>query len=143
RLLREQMYRAFIARASSGEWDNTPLIDRILGLRQEKAKLLGFENFARLSLTRKMAPSIEAVEQMLETLRQAAWPAANRELAEIRSLAEESGQPEPLMNWDVAFWSERLRERRFQFTDEELRPYFPLETVLKGLFALANRLFGI
>jgi oligopeptidase A len=143
RNLREKMYRANLTRASSGSLDNTPLIQKILSLRGEKARLLGFPTFAELSLAKKMAPSVAAVEGMFETLRDASWSAANRELAEIRGLAAESGESQPLMNWDVAFWSERLREKKFQYTEEELRPYFPLESVLKGLFSLAERLFGV
>jgi oligopeptidase A len=143
RELREKMYRAYIARASSDEYDNSPLIKTILALRGEKARLLGFQTFAELSLAKKMAPSVAAVEQMFDTLRNAAWPHAQQELAEIRTLAAQSGVRESLMNWDIAFWSERQRENRFQFTEEELRPYFPLESVLGGLFGLAERLFDV
>jgi len=143
RELREQMYRAYITRASAGPLDNTPLVQKILSLRAEKARLLGFETFAELSLAKKMAPSVAAVEAMFETLRGASWSAAQHELDEIRALASDSGVREPLMNWDIAFWSERLREKKFQYTEEELRPFFPLESVLAGLFGLAQRLFGI
>jgi oligopeptidase A len=143
RELRERMYRAYVTRASSGELDNAPLIDRILALRAEEAALLGYDSFAALGLRKKMAPSVAAVEEMFETLRGAAWDAANRELEAVRALAAPSGAEAPLMNWDVAFWSERLREKTFLYTDEELRPYFPLESVLHGLFALAERLFGV
>jgi oligopeptidase A len=143
RELREQMYRAYITRASAGPLNNTPLVQKILSLRAEKAQLLGFKTFAELSLAKKMAPSVAAVEEMFETLREASWSAAQHELDEIRALAAESGVREPLMNWDIAFWSERLREKRFQYTEEELRPFFPLESVLAGLFGLAQRLFGI
>jgi oligopeptidase A len=146
--LREKMYRAYVTRAASGDWDNTPLITKILALRTEEAQLLGFSTFAELSLAKKMAPSVEMVGEMFRTLREASWSAAERELDEVRAFAAQSkadlGQGgQPLMNWDVAFWSERLREDKFQFTDEELRPYFPLESVLKGMFGLAERIFGI
>jgi oligopeptidase A len=146
--LRESMYRAYVTRAASGDWDNTPLITKILALRTEEAQLLGFSTFAELSLAKKMAPNVEMVSAMFQTLREASWSAAQRELDEVRALAAQSGAAlgqgsQPLMNWDVAFWSERLREEKFQFTDEELRPYFPLESVLKGLFSLAERIFGI
>ncbi len=124
-------------------WITRALIQKILSLRAEKAALLGFRTFAELSLAKKMAPSVAAVEEMFETLRRTSLPAAQKELAEIRALAAEAGVNEPLMNWDVAFWSERLREKKFQYTEEELRPYFPLESVLEGLFSLAQRLFGI
>jgi oligopeptidase A len=143
--LREQLYRAFITRASSGDGDNTPLITRILRLRQEKAALLGYENFAVLSLASKMAPHVAAVEQLLEELRQASFTAAQRELQELRAFSHTAGAPEAedLSHWDLAFWAERLREHRYGFSDEDLRPYFPLPNVLDGLFALAQRLFGV
>ncbi len=143
RSLREEVYRAFVTRASFGEHDNSPLIPEILRLRREKAKLLGFEDYASLSLATKMAPSPAAVREMLEELRVASWEPAEADLADVTALAAENGAPTPLAHWDLAFWSERLRESRFQFTDEELRPYFSLERVLDGLFALCGRLFGI
>ncbi len=143
--LREALYRAFVTRASSGEHDNTELMRRILRLRREEASLLGFASFAELSLATKMAPDVATVEQMLEELRGAAWDPAHRDLAELLELARSCGAPEAghLAPWDVAFWAERLRERQYAFTDEELRPYFPLPRVLEGLFSLASRLFGV
>lgn len=143
RKLREDVYRAFITRASSGALDNAPLCRRILELRREQARLLGYETFAEVSLAEKMAPSADAVRDMLETLRRAAWDAANRDLEEIHELAIATGEPRELKHWDVAYWAERLRERKFQFTDEDLRPYFPHERVLEGLFGLIDRLFGV
>ncbi|MCX7409182.1 MAG: M3 family metallopeptidase [Planctomycetales bacterium] len=143
RMLREQLYRAFVSRASSGELDNGPLITKLLALRQEKAKLLGFNNFAEVSLARKMAPSVEAVRQMAAQLREASWDAAVRDLEDIKSLKAARGDASPLEVWDVAYWAERLREERYAYTDDELRPYFPFEKVLDGLFGLLGRLFGI
>jgi len=143
RELREQVYRAFITRASEGELDNSALIPRILRLRSEKAKLLGFETYAQVSLTRKMASGAEAVGEMFETLRSASWEPAQQDMNDLKQLAAESGFTEPLAHWDVAYWSERLREKRFDYTDEQLRPYFSLERVLAGLFDLVGRLFGI
>ncbi len=143
RELRETMYRAYITRASEGELDNSQLIAEILKLRKEQAELLGYSTYAEVSLSQKMAPDVSAVEDMFQTLRNAAWEPAQRELADLKALAEESGCVEPLKQWDIAFWSERLQEKRFNFTDEELRPYFPLERVLDGLFQLVERLFGI
>jgi oligopeptidase A len=143
RSLREQAYRAYMTRASSGEWDNTPLASKILQLRKEKAELLGYKTFAEVSLAEKMAGSADKVLEMFETLLTAARPAGEREMIELHELALASGQSEPLEHWDVAFWAERLRERKYNFTDEELRPYFSHERVLDGLFHLLNRLFGI
>lgn len=143
RALRENVYRAYITRASEGELDNTPLIPQILKLRQEKAKLLGYANFAEVSLAEKMAPSIEAVLEMEERLRTASYEAGQQDLKDLQTFAAEQGETEPIIQWDFAFWSERLREKRFNYTDEELRPYFSLEKVLDGLFQLVNRIFGI
>lgn len=142
--LREKVYKAFISRASSGELDNTPLVERILQLRQEKAQLLGFDSFAELSLARKMAPSVEAVEELLEELRATSYDAAKQDLAELKAFAA-SKNPEnsDLKHWDISFWSERQREEKFDFSAEELRPYFPLEQVLESLFSLVNRLFSV
>ncbi|MEC4985890.1 MAG: M3 family metallopeptidase [Oscillatoria sp. PMC 1068.18] len=143
--LREQLYRAFISRAAEGEWNNNQLIKRILQLRQEKAEILGFSSYAELSLARKMAPDVEAVEKLLEELRQASYDAAGRELTELKAFAQEKNAPEAdnLKHWDISFWSERQREEKFAFNDEELRPYFPLPQVLTGLFSLAKRLFDV
>ena len=143
RTQREQVYRAFILRASSGELDNSGLIARILTLRKEKAILLGYENYADLSLESKMAPDVAAVQKMFAELVQAARKPARKDLDALRQLAEASGQMEPLAHWDVPFWAERLREQRFEFTDEQLRPYFPLHRVMDGLFSLCTRLFGV
>ncbi|MBW4665644.1 MAG: M3 family metallopeptidase [Chroococcus sp. CMT-3BRIN-NPC107] len=142
--LREKLYKAFISRASSGELNNTPLIERILQLRQEKAQLLGFDSFAELSLARKMAPSVAAVEELLEELRATSYEAAKTDLAELKAFAA-AKNPEngDLKHWDISFWSERQREEKFDFSAEELRPYFPLEQVLESLFSLVNGLFGI
>lgn len=143
--LREKLYKAFISRASSGELDNNSLIERILELRQEKARLLGFNSYAELSLASKMAPNVEAVEKLLEELRRASYDAALQDLAELKAFAASKGAQEAndIKHWDISFWAERQREEKFAFSAEELRPYFPLPQVLDGLFGLVNRLFGI
>ena len=141
--LREQLYRAFITRAATEPFDNSGLIPKILQLRQEQAKLLGFENYAAVSLSRKMAGKPDAVRDMFTRLRDASWTAAERDLADLKSLQESHGDKTPLALWDVGFWAERLREQRFDYTDEQLRPYFPFEKVLDGLFRLMHRLFGV
>ncbi|MEE3109035.1 MAG: M3 family metallopeptidase, partial [Pseudomonadota bacterium] len=143
RAQREAIYRAYVGRASSGEWDNSPLIDRILTLRKEQSALLGFSCYADCSLASKMAPDTAAVEQMIAELKSASDGPMRADFAEIESLARENGQEEPLLHWDTGFWSERLREARFDYTDDQLRPYFPLPKVLDGLFGLSERLFGI
>ncbi len=141
--LREQAYRAYVSRASSGENDNAPLISEILKLRREKCELLGYENFAALSLSRKMAATSDAVQKMFDDLLDASFEGGKAELQQITELATNSGHVGALAHWDVGFWAERLREQRYAFTDEELRPYFSLARVMDGLFGLCNRLFGI
>jgi oligopeptidase A len=141
--LREQLYRAYITRASTGEHTNVGLIETILSLRHEEASLLGFGDYAEMSLSTKMAGAVPAVDALLEELRVASQDAAVRDLGQLREFARAQGQGEELCLWDVAFWSERLRESRFSYSEEELRPYFPLPRVLEGLFALSHRLFGI
>ena len=143
--LREKLYRAYITRAASGNLDNNPLIERTLVLRQELAELLGYSNYAEVSLASKMAPNVAAVDKLLEELRQASYDAAQKDLAQLKAFAAELGAAEAndLKQWDIPFWSERQREEKFAFTDEELRPYFPLPQVLDGLFGLVKRLFGV
>ena len=142
---REKLYRAFVSRAANGEFDNSPLIERILELRKRKAELLGYSSYAELSLARKMAPNVEAVEKLLEELRQSSYEAAVAEFAELKEFAKAQGSAEAddFKHWDTSYWAERQRETKFNFTVEELRPYFPLPQVLEGLFALVKRLFGI
>jgi len=143
--LREELYRAYLTRASSGSLDNSEVIRKILILRGEMARLLGFEDYAALSLASKMAPGVEDVQTLLEQLRAASYESGLRDLNSLRDFARSNGAPEAddLRQWDVAFWAERLREARFDFNDEQLRPYFPLPHVLGGMFALARRLYGI
>ncbi len=141
--LRETVYRAFISRASTGDWDNSESISKILKLRREKSELLGFRSFAEVSLAEKMAPGVAAVEEMFEKLRTASRAPAENELAELKTLAAAGGQTDEFKHWDAAFWAERLREQRYDFNDEQLRPYFPLPRVLDGLFALLSKLLGV
>lgn len=143
RALREKVYRAFVSRAASGEWNNEPVIPKILRLRKEQAQLLGYANYAEMSLAEKMAPNVAAVEEMFSRLRSASFEAAKRDMRDLEAMAAKSGVKEPLAHWDLAFWAERLREEKFQYTDEELRPYFSLERVLQGMFELVERIFGV
>ncbi|MCH2565645.1 MAG: M3 family metallopeptidase [Prochlorococcus sp. ALOHA_A2.0_51] len=143
--LRETLYKAHVSRASAGELNNQPLIEELLSLRLEQAQRLGYRNWAELSLASKMAEGVEAVEQLLDELRAAALPAAQKELIELEACAKKHGAPEAskLKPWDVNFWAERLRQERFDLDQEALRPWFPLPQVLEGLFGLCERLFGI
>ena len=143
--LREELYRAYLTRASGGELDNTEIMRKILALRAEMAHLLGFADYAALSLASKMAPSVDDVLVLLEQLRCSSYESGLRDLNALRDFARSSGAEEAddLRQWDTAFWAERLREARFDFNDEQLRPYFPLPRVLDGVFALARRLYGV
>ncbi len=143
--LREQVYRAQVGRASSGELNNLPLIEQILGLKLRQAQLLGYDNWAEVSLASKMANSVAEVEQLLEELRAAAYPVAQAELAQLKACAQRHGCPEAedFKPWDVSYWSELLRQECFELDSEALRPYFPLDQVLQGLFQLCQRLFDI
>ena len=158
RRTREILYRAYVSRASdvgsssssSSSLDNVPLLSEILELRSELAALLEFPDFVSLSLATKMAPDFSSVEKMADFMRERALPAAKRELDEITDFAIKNGfKPEPnaagrvLQPWDVPFWSERLKESKFDVTDEEYRPYFALDRVLVGLFGLSKHLFGV
>eukprot|EP00798_Chlamydomonas_sp_ICE-L_P012620 gene12620-15848_t len=140
--LREEMYRAFASRASTGEQDNAPIIEKVLTLKQEKAKLLGFPNFAELSMASKMA-TLETAESLLEELRSKSFAAAEQDLKEVTAFAAKHGLAEELKWWDISFYAERLREDKYSINEEELRPYFSLPNVLDGLFMLAKRLFDV
>ncbi len=143
RELRRAFYEAWLTRASdrgpfAGQWDNAPVIERILALRHEAARLLGFRRFGELALARRMARDPDEVLQFLGRLSGAARAAALRELAELERFAGARLEP-----WDVLFQAERLQRSRYSVSQEELRPYFPLPRVLAGLFDTAERLFGL
>ncbi|XP_058069504.1 probable cytosolic oligopeptidase A [Magnolia sinica] len=144
RSLREEVYRAFVTRASSGDLDNTPIIDKILKLRLEKAKLLGYNNYAEVSMAMKMA-TIEKAEELLEKLRTASWDASVQDMEDLKTFSKDKGAEEAndLNHWDTGFWSERLREAKYDINEEELRPFFSLPKVMDGLFSLAKMLFDI
>jgi oligopeptidase A len=148
RELRETLYRAWSTRASTegphdAAHDNSPLMEEILALRHEEAQLLGFPNYAELSLAPKMAESADKVEAFLLDLARRARPRAEAELAELSAYAREHGGPDQLQPWDLAYWAEKMREARLGLSDEILRPYFPLDAVIDGLFALLESLYGV
>ncbi|AFT68414.1 Oligopeptidase A [Alloalcanivorax dieselolei B5] len=147
RALREEMYRAFTSRASdqgpdAGRFDNGPVMGEILALRDAQAKLLGFGSYAEKSLATKMARSVDEVMHFLHDLALKAKPQAEKELQELQDFAAEQGATD-LQPWDIGFWSERLREARYDLSDEALRPWFPAEKVIDGMFAVVGKLFGI
>ena len=140
RAARERLYRARATRAP----ENAARIDRILALRREEAELLGFATYADLSFATKSAPSVAAAEKMIAELADASGAIAERENEELKAFkAAKDGTDEELAPWDLAYWTERLREARFDYSEEELSCYFNLPTVLDGLFDLAHRLFGV
>lgn len=148
RELREQMYRAYVTRASelaadAGNFDNRAVMEEILQSRRALAQMLGFENFAEYSLATKMAKSTPEVIGFLEDLTRRAKPVAERELQELRDFASARYGARDLQAWDVPYFSERLREERYRISQEDLRPYFPLPRVLDGLFAITRRLYGM
>jgi oligopeptidase A len=146
RALREQMYRAFATRASEfgkPELDNTSNIARILPLRREMARLLGYESFAGVSLEPKMAESPAEVLGFLEDLARRARPHAERDLEELRAFAREALGLAQLESWDLPFASEKLRQKRYDFSDQEVKRYFPEDAVVGGLFRLAETLYGL
>ncbi|WP_296132363.1 oligopeptidase A [Pseudomonas sp. Ga0074129] len=147
RALREELYAAYCTRASdqgpnAGQNDNGPVMNEILALRQELAKLLGFGNYAELSLASKMAESTEQVLSFLRDLGVRGKPFAEQDLRELQAFAAEQGCNE-LQSWDVGYYSEKLREQRYSISQEILRAYFPIDKVLTGLFAIVEKLYGI
>jgi oligopeptidase A len=146
--LRFEFYQAFCTRASdqgphAGQWNNSENLERIVALRHELAQLLGFANYAERSLATKMARSPTEVLTFLHDLAQRSVPQARHELAELTAFACAHYGVTELASWDIAYYSEKLRVARYQISQEELRPYFPLSRVLTGLFGVVERLFGI
>ncbi len=147
RALREEVYAAYCTRASdqgpnAGQNDNGPLMLEILALRQELAKLLGFANYAELSLASKMAETTDQVLHFLRDLGVRGKPFAEQDLRELQAFAFDQGCSD-LQSWDVGYYSEKLREQRYSISQEILRAYFPVDKVLSGLFAIVEQLYGI
>ncbi|HXB70756.1 MAG TPA: M3 family metallopeptidase [Candidatus Acidoferrales bacterium] len=143
--IRRQVYGAFSVRATSGERDNRPIVTRVLELRRQKANLLGYGDFADLVLEDRMAHKGARAVAFLEDLKRKTerrFHEENRELVEFRRQTEGADAPE-LEPWDVAYYAEKQRAARYDFDEEALRPYFPMERVVAGLFDLVNRLYGI
>ena len=146
RPLREEIYRAYTTRASEfgkPEWDNTALIQQILQLRQEAAHLLGFNSYAEVSLATKMAQTPAEVIDFLQSLAERAKPFAQQDLTELRTFAAEQHGVQDLQAWDVGFYSEKLREARYGFSDEEVKQYFPEGRVLEGMFKVVETIYGL
>jgi oligopeptidase A len=145
RTLRETLYRAYATRASEfskSEWDNTSLISDILKLKKEEAKMLGFNNYAELSLATKMADTPAQVTEFLDTLAKRAKPYAEHDMQELVAYAKKLGIAD-MQAWDVGYVSEKLREEKYAFSDQEVKQYFPEDKVLAGLFKVTETIFGL
>ena len=148
RQLREELYTAYVTRASdhgphAGQWSNTNLMDQILALRHEAARLLGFNNYAERSLATKMAESPDQVMGFLNDLAERSRPAAERELEDLTAFASEYNGHTDLQAWDIPYFSEKLRQQKYAISQEELKPWFPEPRVVSGLFAIVERLYGL
>ena len=151
RNLRETLYRAYVTRASEFDehtnakgqsLNNANIMSEILQLREQKARLLGFDNYAEVSLSTKMADSVAEVETFLRDLAVQATPTAAQDLAQLQKYAQDYGI-EDLQPWDSAYIAEKVKQSEFSLSQEEIRPYFPLSKVISGLFAIVERLYGI
>lgn len=146
--LRRELYEAYQTRASdqgpnAGEFDNSENMERILALRHEQARLLGFANYAERSLARKMARSAEEVLQFLHDLAARSKPQAESELEELKAFASAQYGIAELDPWDIAYYSEKLRQQRYSITQEEVKPYFPATRVVPGMFEVVGKLYGV
>ncbi|MCD6328845.1 MAG: M3 family metallopeptidase [Candidatus Cloacimonetes bacterium] len=143
RKLREKINRAYGARAFKDEFDNREILLRIAQLRQERAELLGYKTHAQYVLEERMAETPETVEGFLERVYSVAFPAAKKEVEEIKKLAKETDNIVDFQTWDSAYYSEKLKKIKYNYDEEELRPYFKVENVIDGLFQVAEKLYGI
>jgi oligopeptidase A len=146
--LREEVYTANCTRASElgphgGQWDNTALILETLELRKELARLLGYDNYAALSLATKMADDPKSVVDFLYKLAGESLPQARAEWQELVEFARQNDGPATLQSWDISYYSEKLRQSRYQVSQEDIRPYLPVTRALPGLFEVVRRLYGI
>lgn len=147
RELRREVYTAFVTRASDEgphdkKFDNAPMMEQILALRHETAQLLGFNNYAEKSLATKMAQSTDQVLAFLHDLAERSLPLAKQELDELRAFARQTHGMETLEAWDIGYYAEKLQQHKYAISQEELKPYFPEDKVLSGMFAVVERLYG-
>ncbi|HSR61896.1 MAG TPA: M3 family metallopeptidase, partial [Gammaproteobacteria bacterium] len=148
RNLREEMYRAYVTRASElgsnpAQWDNSKIMEEIIDLRQQLARILGYPGYAHYSLAKKMASNPEEVITFLTDLAKRSRPVAQRDLEELEHFARKEHGVKKLEAWDIAYYSEKLRKHKFNLSQEELRQFFPVPQVIEGLFAVVNRLYGL
>ncbi|MEY3880719.1 MAG: hypothetical protein RIQ94_1515 [Pseudomonadota bacterium] len=148
RELRREHYEAYSTRASdqgpeNEQWDNSLIMEQILALRHEKAQLLGFKNYAELSLATKMAKKPEDVMSFLEDLADKSWRQARKDLTELHEFAKQHYGIDDLQSWDLGYYSEKMRQHFYQLSQEEVKAYFPITHVLPGLFSVVEKLYGI
>ena len=146
--LRQEIYQAFNTRASDqgphgGKFDNTQVMEELVGLRHKMACLVGFDHYSDYSVATKMADSGRAVEDFLLDLAKACKPQAQIDMAQLQEFATDQGGPSPLAAWDIAYYSEKLRQKRYDLSQEQLKPYFALPQVQSGLFDVVKRIYGI
>jgi oligopeptidase A len=148
RELRKEVYEAYVTRASdqgpsAGQWDNTQNIKDIISLRHEMSQLLGFANYAERSLATKMAKTTTQVIEFLQNLADRSLPMAQRDFAELSAFAKESAGVSSIESWDTAYFSEKLRQKSYDLSQEDVKPYFPEDRALQGLFQVVHRLYGL
>ncbi|MAV64891.1 MAG: peptidase M3 [Candidatus Marinimicrobia bacterium] len=143
RKMREQISNAFTKKCLNGKFDNSKLIKQIVGLRHKRANLLGYKNYADYVLEERMAENSSNVYDLLDKLYDKAYPAAANETAELKTFAKAEDKVKTFMSWDRAYYSEKLKKMLYDFDEELLRPYFKSENVIKGVFEIATKLYGI
>lgn len=143
RSVRERFYRAYAGRNIGGDYDNTAILVDIARIRASMARLLGFDNFASYVLQHRMAKTPREVDSMLHQLLDAYKGAGEREIDDLTNFAATEGADFKIMQWDYSYWSNKLREHRYDYDEQRLRPYFELSRVIKGVFGLATRLYGV
>lgn len=143
RELRRKMYEGYTSLAQSGEFNNIPVIEKMIALRAEKAKIMGFDNFAQMMTSRVMAKTPEAAEELLMTVFKPATARAAEEVADMQAIVDAEGGNFKIAPWDYYYYAEKVKKDKYDLEESDVRPYFSLENVLTGLFGAAERLYGI
>lgn len=143
RELREKLWRASSSKAFGGEFDNQDIVKKIIALRHERAQLLGFKNHAEFVLADRMAESPQKVNQFLENLYEPSLKSARHDIEDLKALKKKLTGSDDLQPWDVAYYSEKLKEEKYNFNEEELRPYFSIDNVVQGVFDFAKKLYDL
>ena len=143
RELRKKITKKYNSRAFGDKFDNQDILKKIAILRQERAELLGYKTHAEYTLQERMAEKVETVEDFFERIFSVAMPAAKKEISEVKAHAKELDSLNNIYGWDAQYYSEKLKKKKFDFDEEELRPYFKMENVIEGIFTVANKLYGL